>query len=289
MTNKQKKLGVALSGGGARGLAHIGLLKAFEEAGIQIDYMAGTSMGGIIGAAYASGMTPDEIEELTHEFKNFRDVMKLMDFRSPGSGILRGEQLEKFFEDNIGDSSFEELRIPFTIVTTDIRAGREVHITEGRVIDALRATIAVPGVFSPKENGKQRLIDGGLLNNMPVDVVYKMGADVAVGVDVMTASDEAFWQMIKESKLMPNALSETITVIGECVNTLLQNQVDQRIGDYPEPMVIRPRIPSGITMFTGFNRAEESIAAGREAVESALDELKERLGLIQMEGQALEV
>ena len=180
MNNPESKrtLGLALGGGGARGLAHIGVLKALEKANIQIDFLSGSSMGGVIAAAYASGLSPDEIESLALEYSSSRTLWRLADPAVPRQGLFRGERLYAYFEKHLKRSTFTELRIPLTLVAVDLDSGSEVHLREGSLAKAVRATVSVPGLLAPVQQNGQCLVDGALLNNLPTDVVRTMGADV---------------------------------------------------------------------------------------------------------------
>jgi len=178
------KLGVALSGGGARGLAHIGILKVLRNADIQIDFMAGSSMGGVIAASYAAGLAPSEIEEIASSVGTISNLAQLVDPTLLKKGIFKGEKVTKLFKRYLGEKSFEDLEIPLTVTAVDLNSNQEIRISDGLVTDALRATISIPGIFVPVEKEDMRLVDGGLLNNLPVDIVRDMGADIILAVDV---------------------------------------------------------------------------------------------------------
>ena len=178
---KQKSkytLGVAFSGGGARGIAHIGVIKALDEAGINIDYVSGTSAGSIIGALYAFGLTAEEMIEIVKNIDP-KEIVKSY-IRLPNST----EGIENIIKESIGDVHFDELTIPFTVVATDIITGKEVHLNAGSIASACAASCAVPGIFKYVEIGGCRLQDGGLLNNIPSDVVRNMGAEKVLAIDI---------------------------------------------------------------------------------------------------------
>ena len=230
-TNKQKsrpKVGVVLSGGGAKGAAHIGVLKYIEEMGIPVDYVAGTSMGSIIGGLYSLGYEPDQMEMLISEMhwdelignkidrnymsKDVRDrrstylanvpfggdaasIRELNSNLALGllpSAYVNNSSLINLFNDLcIGyqdDMDFNDLPIPFACVATDIVTGHEVVLRNGNVAAAMRASMAIPGIFAPVEMGNYVLVDGGLVNNFPADVLREMGADIIIGVEVSTES-----------------------------------------------------------------------------------------------------
>ena len=166
----------------ARGLAHIGVIHALEEAGIKIDCVAGTSMGSLVGAVYAS----DELNTLEKAYLGFdwKNIASLFDVTFPKSGLIDGKKLIDFVADYIHADNIEELYLPFQAVATDISTGKEVTLDQGDVIEAVRASIAVPGIFTPVHRNDQVLVDGGLLNPVPVSTVRSMGAEFVIAVDL---------------------------------------------------------------------------------------------------------
>ncbi len=213
---KERKVGLVLSGGGARGLAHVAILRYLEEHRVKIDYIAGTSAGGIIAGLYASGMSVDDIEKAMTDL-DWLDVLKddtprpdrsmrrkeddivfsvkaingFNDFKitSP-PGVISGQKI-KLFLDRLADpvvaiTDFDNFVIPYRAIATDVVSGDEVILKEGPLSQTMRATMAVPGVFAPVRIGDKYLVDGGLTNNSPVDVVRKMGANVVILVDIST-------------------------------------------------------------------------------------------------------
>lgn len=178
----QGKIGLALGGGAARGWAHIGVLKALAEAGIRVDCIAGTSIGAVVGAVYASGGIA-ELEEVVLQF-DWRQIAYFLDVVWPVSGLIDGSKVSSFIRSHLKEMTLEELPIPFCAVSTDLGSGEEVVLREGDIIEAVRASISVPGVFTPvKKNGKI-LVDGGLVNPVPVSVVKAMGAEYVIAVDL---------------------------------------------------------------------------------------------------------
>lgn len=180
LRNKKVKLGLALGGGGVRGIGHIGALKALEELGLKFDYIAGTSAGSIVGALYASGLSSKEIEEITYSLK-VRDIKKRNWFFMPSSTENIESTMKQIFKK---DLVFSELQIPFIAVAVNIKTGKEVRIESGSVAKACCASSAVPGVFKPVVYQDMHLVDGGLANNVPADVVREMGANVVIAIDV---------------------------------------------------------------------------------------------------------
>lgn len=176
--NKKVKLGLALGGGGARGFAHLGALKAFEENGIKFDYIAGTSVGSLVGALYSSGLKSDELIEIGKSITK-KDIKKNKIAFMPSSTMGLQELIKKV----IGDINFNDLKIPFCAVAVDLKSGKEIDIKQGNLAKAIAGSCAVPGVFQFVDYGDFRLVDGGLQNTIPTDIVKEMGADFVVSVD----------------------------------------------------------------------------------------------------------
>ncbi len=273
MLKRKPKLGIALSGGGARGLAHIGVLKVLEKAGIKPDFIAGTSMGGVIAAAYAFGQTPAQMEEEALKLRKLSSVLGLLaDPSLPWKGLVEGKKIRDYFHEHIGDATFDEARIPLALVAVDLKSGREVVMREGRVVDALRATISVPGIFTPYAYDDKILVDGGILNNLPADVVRKMGAEVVIAVDV-SCDLESFERDNFPFSQMP----EVIAVLWRTVEVMEKELRDRKLREAAPDVLISPPLTRDISVFTGFNRVAEIIAAGEEAAEKALPRIEELL------------
>lgn len=172
------KLGIAFSGGGARGIAHVGAIKALEEAGISFDYVSGTSAGSLIGALYAYGLSAAEMEEIVKTLDAKEIAKSFIRLPNPTSGI------EDIIKNSIGDVHFDELKLPFIAVTTDLISAKEIRIGTGNVAKACAASCAVPGIFKYVEMNGYHLQDGGLLNNIPSDVARTMGAEKVLAIDI---------------------------------------------------------------------------------------------------------
>jgi NTE family protein len=280
------RIGLALGGGAARGIAHIGLLRWFEEHRIPIDYIAGTSMGGLIGGAYASGMSPDEIQALMNDtdwdlmflteapyhYKSFRrkeDARAFpgqIDFGLKGgftlpSGLTSGQQVQLML-DRIALpygalDSFDDLPTPFRCVATDIRKAEAIVLDSGSFSRALRATMALPAVFTPVADGERLLVDGGTLNNVPADVVKQMGADVAIAVNVSSSTD-------------PTPPSTTLFgVFSETIDAMMAIGTRQALKS--ADFIIVPDL-KGLSG-TAWRRSDELIARGYQAAEAAASQL----------------
>ena len=178
--NGRIKVGLALGGGVARGLAHIGVLSVLEKANIPIDCIAGTSMGAIIGAAYCAGLTIEELRGMAAR-TGWWQVSR--PFFSAG-GFITFKHLEAWMEDNIGQFDVRDLAIPFAAVASDLVSGERVVLSEGRLCTAVRASCSVPGFVPPVEQNDHILVDGGITDNIPADVARLLGADYVIGVDI---------------------------------------------------------------------------------------------------------
>lgn len=176
----RKKIGLALGGGVAKGLGHIGVIRALLELGVPIDCVAGTSSGSVVGALIAAAMTPDQIEAIAKTTR-WRDLVKPV---IPRLGLLDGGRLEHLLVKVLGDRRIEDLALPFACVATDIVTGEEVVIRTGPLAPAIRASCSMPGFFTPVEIDGRLLVDGGVVDNVPVDVAKSLGADFVIAVDV---------------------------------------------------------------------------------------------------------
>ena len=183
MNIQDKKIGLALGSGSARGLAHIGVIKVLEENHIPISIIAGTSMGSLIGALHASGLTGTEMEEIACN-TNLKTTSRLFMPTPSVQGLIDGNRISDFLVSLMGNRSFSSLKMPFAAVAADIERAEEVVITEGPLIKAIRASISIPGIFTPAMLKGRALVDGGLMNPVPVDVLKHLGADYIIAVDV---------------------------------------------------------------------------------------------------------
>ena len=175
-----QKIGLALSGGVVRGMAHLGVLTVLHNHGIEVDVVAGTSAGSIMGAMVAGGYTPAEIQEMSLSLGWWNVIRPVW----PREGLLSFIGLEELFIDLIGDIDFADLDLPFAAVAMDIENGGEVVLTEGRLAPAIRASCSVPGFATPVQINGRSLTDGGIINNLPVTVARRLGADFVIGVDI---------------------------------------------------------------------------------------------------------
>ncbi|WP_045884978.1 patatin-like phospholipase family protein [Pseudomonas chlororaphis] len=277
------KIGLVLSGGAARGLAHIGVLKALEEQGVKIDAIAGTSMGAVIGGLYASGYKIDELEKLALgidwqqalsdappredvPFRRKQDdrdflVKQKLSFRDDGSlglplGVIQGQNLTLLLESMLAHASdtrdFDKLPIPFRAVATDIASGEKVVFRKGHLPRVIRASMSIPAVFAPVEMDGRLLVDGGMTDNIPLDVARDMGVDIAIVVDIGTPLRSR-----KQLATVVDVLNQSITLMTR------RNSEEQLASLHKNDVLIQPPLASfGVT---DFGRAQEMIDAGYRA------------------------
>ena len=246
--NKKVRLGVAFGGGGLRGIGHIGVIKAFEELGIKPDFIAGTSVGSIIGSLYAAGLSS---EQMAAELKKLRvkDIKNSRLIWRPSDSENIETLLKKIFNK---DLMFSELQTPLTVVATDIRRGTEVEITGGSVAKASSGSCAVPGIFSPVEYEDMHLVDGGLKNNVPADVVRNMGANIVFAIDVNRGRGQGIESM------------KILDVLKASLGMVMQANVQKRL-EYAD-VVIMPELEKYSSSKLG--DIDEMIKAGYDAVMS---------------------
>jgi len=252
---KRPRIGLALSGGAARGIAQVGVLRALAEHNIPIDCIAGTSAGALVGGTLASGMSLSEIESIGRSMR-WRDIGRMTMSRM---GVQSNERLEQYLRERLPVTRFEDLPIPFAAVATDLQSGKGVILKgEGDVPFAIRASCAIPGWYIPvtDENGRQ-LVDGGLVANIPSDVARSMGADIVIAVDV-NAEGAAF-------------LGPSLSIISVVLQSMMLVQRTASLYQLAAAdVVIKPRV--GHIRWDEMRRGEELIAAGYEAgVESILE------------------
>jgi NTE family protein len=260
-------IGLALSGGAARGIAHVGVLRALSDNNIPVDYIAGTSAGSLVGGAFASGMPLDQIVELGRQMR-WRDVGRMTMSRL---GVQSNERLEQYLRERLPIARFEDLPIPFAAVATDLKTGSAVILRDkGDVPFAIRASCAIPGWYVPviDEEGRQ-LVDGGLVAVIPASIARSLGADIVISVDVNAEGAKFF--------------GSTSSVIGVMLQSMLV--VQKTASHYQLSLsdhVIKPRV--GHIRWDEMGRADELVAAGYEA---GLESVPEILALLDT-GRAIE-
>jgi len=273
---KKRKIGLALGGGAARGVAHIGVLEILEKSNIPIDMIAGTSAGAAIGALYAQGKNTGELKKLAQSW-DWKQRAQVIDLALPRSGFIAGHRIKKLLKSIIGDVNFDELNIPFACVATDVMTGEEVVINHGSVLEAVRASISVPIILSIVKYGGRYLVDGGLVNPVPVSVLKDMGADFIIAVNVtprLHRTPVAVY--LKESnaeraqaKKEPNMFSVIMKTFSITNSQIVEASLDGA------DVIIEPRM-AGIGM-ADFGHTEKCIMEGGLSAIDAVLEIKRRL------------
>jgi NTE family protein len=291
------RIGLALGGGAARGWAHVGVIRALEQRGIRPDLICGTSAGALVGAAYAAGEL-DQFEQWILGM-DLKQVVSLLDVRMNG-GLIKGGRLMDFYRDNFVDHPIENLPIPFGAVATALHNGAEVWMRSGSTADAVRASIALPGMFSPVWREEQLLVDGGLVNPVPVSLARAMGADIVIAVDLnsdllgrhlredLNAPDAPVSDWVRQlqdslNKLFPSLVSDEprlpsmIDVVTSSINIMQVRITRSRMAGEPPDITVSPQL-SHLGLLE-FHRAKEAIDEGRRAVD-AVDVNLRAIGLI---------
>ena len=261
-TSGRKKIGVALGSGGARGLAHIGVIKYLELSGIPIDYIAGTSMGALVGGFYAATEDIRALEDAFLRVKR-KDMVPIGSMMRKRDGLMfRDPDLVRLLEERLKNATVEGCKIPFRAIATDVKNGDEVVLKAGHLEEAIRASVALPVIFHPVPHASRLVMDGGFSNPIPADVVRAMGADFVVAVDVssewLDVSDGNV-NIVDLYRALPNVISA------------LEYQLSRRILKEAD-LVIRP--PVLHHQWFDFHRAEEIIDAGRDEMHLHIKEVR---------------
>jgi NTE family protein len=258
-------------------LAHIGVMRFLEREGIQVDVLAGTSMGGILAAGYAAGLSPEDLEKEAMATARVRRFLRLIDPGLPEAGLMRGQRIQAYFEEILGPLTFADLKTPLALVAVDLNAQRQVILTEGSLSRALRATISVPGLFTPVEIDGQRLVDGGVLDNLPVDAAQHLGADIVIAVDVESDPNKCAEDRLSEYGRLPNGLASTLAIVDEVSQLMMRTIKENNMNRNPPDVLIRPIPPKGINLFAGYSRIRELIEIGERAAEENLPLIQQKL------------
>jgi NTE family protein len=268
----RKIVGLALGGGAARGLAHIGVLEILQKENIPIDMIAGTSAGALVGAIYAQGKSPDLIKNEALSMDR-RSVVRLLDLTLPRTGLIGGRRLHNFLRKTVGgEIQFSDLKIPVAVVATDIITGEEVVIKEGSVLEAVRASIAIPIVFTIAKWQGRYLVDGELVDPVPVKVAREMGADVVIAVNVIPDPVDKALQIAKDAAVV-NKPPGLFHVILQSIYISTYSLVRVSVKD--ADVLIEPNVAQVYPH--EFSRAQECIRQGEIAAQVALPEIKRLL------------
>ncbi|HEY6239318.1 MAG TPA: patatin-like phospholipase RssA [Burkholderiales bacterium] len=263
---RKPKIGFVLGAGSARGWAHIGVLRALTEAGIRPDLIAGCSVGALVGAAYAAGRL-DQLETWALGL-DWKRMLKLMDFGLRG-GLIKGKRVREVFREQFVEREFSELEVPFAAVATDLHSGQEIWLREGKVSTAIGASISVPGLFQPVLHEERYLVDGSVVNPVPVSLCRAMGADIVIAVDL---GSDLIGRYVREDDRAPTTQTGRRGLIGK-----LLPQFNSKAGESPPDS--SPRSPSLLeTLMGSINIMQVRIARSRLAGEPPDVLLTPRLG-----------
>ena len=270
LPRRRKKIGLALGGGGAKGLAHIGAIKALEEAQIPIDFIAGTSMGALVGGWYALTGNIYAIEKLFLELKD-KELLSSDKITAERDGhLFADETIVEMLEAGFQGKHFHDCRIPFAAVATDVEDGEQITIKEGSLTDAVRASIALPIAFRPVKTGGHLLMDGGFVDPVPADVVRDMGADVVIAVDVASR-----WMNMPSGDLKDiTKVKNLYSFIYELVAGVEYHIAERVLKDADVVL----KIPVATLDWLEFNRAQEIIERGEAEAKRNIRAIAKKTG-----------
>ena len=266
MVNKKRpKIGLALGSGGAKGLAHIGVIKVLEENNTPIDFIAGSSIGALIGGFYSATKDIKQIEEIALS-TNWRQVLSLID-PSLRQGLISGEKIKKFIENHIGKIRFQDLKIPLSVIATDLKTGETISINQGEVASAIRASISFPLVFKPVKWKSRLLADGGLSLPVPVEIVRKMGAELVIAVNL----DADYFTNGDNNKTNLGFYK----IANNSINLLRYHLASWNVKN--ADIIVEPKldIKLGIVHWNKFLDGKNIILAGESAMKKKLPQLQE--------------
>jgi len=306
-------IGLALGGGAARGLAHIGLVRALVAHGIVPNVVVGTSIGAVVGGAYATGHL-DTLEQWARRLQP-RKILGYLDIRLNGSGLIGGDKLAAQLEAAIGPTLIEDLPVKFATVATEVRTGHEIWLTHGRMVDAMRASYALPGIFSPVLVGDRWLVDGALVNPVPVSAARAFGAEIVIAANLSSdifahsttiyshgPSAEVTVAVAPETMIEPAAPKRGFgrlfsaertmkreffggggrpgisSVMVDAFNIMQDRITRARLAGDPPDLLISPRV--GQIGWFDFHRADDLIAHGTRAAERAIDSIQEAIHIL---------
>lgn len=306
--SRRPVIGLVLGGGAARGFAHIGILRAILERGIVPDVVVGTSIGAAVGGAYVAGHL-DVFEDWARGLQP-RSVLGYLDIQLNGSGLIGGGKLATELEQSIGRRLIEDLPVKFAAIATEVATGHEIWLTRGRLVEAIRASYALPGIFSPVRIGDRWLVDGALVNPVPVSAARALGAEIVIAVNLNADNfghggtiaafgtppdlpdDEAaapapakgIGKFFSAERTMKREFFGSVgrpgisTVMVEAFNIMQDRITRARLAGDPPDVLVSPRVAK-IGWFD-FHRAQETIAHGRRAAERALESIEEAIAIL---------
>jgi NTE family protein len=306
-------IGLALGGGAARGLAHIGIVRTLIAHGIVPNVVVGTSIGAVVGGAYAAGHL-DALEQWARKLQP-RNILGYLDIRLNGSGLIGGDKLAAQLEAAIGPTLIEDLPVKFATVATEVRTGHEIWLTHGRMVEAMRASYALPGIFSPVLVGDRWLVDGALVNPVPVSAARAFGAEIVIAANLSSdifahsttiyshgpaaevtvavapettiepaAPKRGFGRLFSAERTMKREFFGTAgrpgisSVMVDAFNIMQDRITRARLAGDPPDLLISPRV--GEIGWFDFHRADDLIAHGTRAAERAIDSIQEAIHIL---------
>ena len=306
-------IGLALGGGAARGFAHIGIIRTLIAHGIVPNVVVGTSIGAVVGGAYAAGHL-DTLEDWARSLQP-RNILGYLDIRLNGSGLIGGDKLAAQLEAAIGQTVIEELPLKFATVATEVRTGHEIWLTHGRIVDAMRASYALPGIFSPVLVGDRWLVDGALVNPVPVSAARAFGAEIVIAANLSSdifahsttiyshgpaaevtvavtpettiepaAPKRGFGRLFSAERTMKREFFGSAgrpgisSVMVDAFNIMQDRITRARLAGDPPDLLISPRV--GEIGWFDFHRADDLIAHGTRAAERAIDSIQEAIHIL---------
>jgi NTE family protein len=305
---ERPKIALALGGGAARGFAHIGVIRTLIANGIKPDVIVGTSIGAVVGGCYAAGKM-DEFEAWSLKLTR-RGLLSYLDISLSGSGLISGDKLATNLEEALGDTRIEDLPIPFATITTEVGTGHEIWLTRGRLVDALRASYALPGIFPPVRLGGRWLVDGALVNPVPVSAARVMGARLVIAVNLNAdilgrggtiaahGSDDTDEWFRREMMKQPTGLRGMFgaeralkrqffgtsgqpgipTVMADALNIMQDRITRARLAGDPPDVTLTPRL--GHIGWFDFHRAKETVEIGARTCERGIDLIDEAIAAL---------
>jgi NTE family protein len=264
MGNKPK-IGLVLGSGGARGLAHVGVLKILEENKIKPDFIIGVSMGAVIGACYSLGVSTEELEEESLSFTKGKIFKHVFDLANPRNSLIQGKKIEKYFKNFIKNKKFSDCHIPFSILATNLSTGDELVIEKGDITSAVMASCSVPGIFPPVKIGEHYYIDGGVVNPTPVDLAEKKKADLIIGVDLTIRRTVE----VENPRILTTLLQTYEIIRRQAVEFKFKNLNKSAI-------IIKPKFKGIVDSFKFFDAAK-FVMIGEEAARERIEEIKNML------------
>ncbi len=301
-------VGLALGGGAARGFAHIGVLRVLAEHGIEPDIVVGTSIGAVVGACYAHGKMP-ELEDWSRGLTT-RGVLSYLDVSLGGSGLIGGDRVAARLQSTLGDTLIEDLPKRYACIATELGTGHEIWLTHGRIVDAAKASYALPGIFTPVHLGGRWLVDGALVNPVPVSAARALGARLVIAVNLNSdlfgrggtianhGTDEEDERVLHEMRARPEGIRRILSpefllkrqlvnnrrspsilsVMGDAFNIMQDRVTRSRLAGDPPDVMISPRLGK-IGLFD-FHRAHEAIEIGAHAAERSIEDVAEAIAAL---------